>query len=261
MPRSLSPAVVTALSILELLGASQELGVTELARKLGMAKSSVHRLLHTLAHKGYIEKNPQTGRYRLTYQLFAVAAAAAGRYGLKEVAAPVMERLAAEAGESANLGVLEADRVLNIHKVQGPHPIRLHIDAPGGVAAYATGLGKVLLAGLASEELERRLAGGRLARLTPTTITTRRALLVELRRVRTQGYAVDNEECSAGVRAVAAPVCDRSGSVVAAVSVAGPTHRLTDARLKALAPAARAAAAEISRRLGYAPGVDASYPT
>ena len=90
MPRPLSPAVLTALSILELLGASQELGVTELARKLGMGKSSVHRLLNTLAHKGYIEKNPQTGRYRLTYQLFAVATAAAGRYGLKEVATPVM---------------------------------------------------------------------------------------------------------------------------------------------------------------------------
>jgi IclR family KDG regulon transcriptional repressor len=261
MPRSLSPAVLTALSILELLGASQELGVTELARKLGMGKSSVHRLLNTLAHKGYIEKNPQTGRYRLTYQLFAVATAAAGRYGLKEVAAPVMERLATEACESVNLGVLEADRVLNIHKVQGPHPIRLHIDAPGGVAAYATGLGKVLLAGLASGELERRLAGARLARLTPTTITTRRALLAELRRVRTQGYAVDNEECSAGVRAVAAPVCDRSGSVVAAISVAGPTHRLSDARLNALAPAVRAAVAEISRRLGFVPGVEASYPT
>jgi DNA-binding IclR family transcriptional regulator len=257
MPRSLSPAVVTALSILELLGASQELGVTELARKLGIGKSSVHRLLHTLAHKGYVEKNPQTDRYRLTYQLFAVATAAAGRYGLKEVAAPVMERLAAEAGESVNLGVLEADRVLNIHKVQGSHPIRLHIDAPGGVAAYATGLGKVMLAGLASGELERRLGGARLARLTPTTITTRRALLAELRRVRTEGCAIDNEECSAGVRAVAAPVCDRSGAVVAAVSVAGPTHRLSDARLKALAPAVRAAAAEISGRLGYASGVGA----
>ena len=137
----------------------------------------------------------------------------------------------------------------------------MHIDAPGGVAAYATGLGKVLLAGLASADLERRLGGARLARLTPTTITTRRALLAELRQVRNQGYAVDHEECSAGVRAVAAPVCDRSGSVVAAVSVAGPTHRLTDARVKALAPAVRAAAAEISGRLGYAPGVEVPEPT
>jgi DNA-binding IclR family transcriptional regulator len=253
MPRSLSPAVLTALSILELLGASQELGVTELARKLDMSKSSVHRLLNTLAHKGYIEKNPQTGRYRLTYQLFVVASAAAGRYGLKETAAPVMERLAIGTGESVNLGVLEQDRVLNIHKVEGPQPIRLHIDAPGGVKAHATGLGKVLLAGLEPKELDRRLASARLTRLTPTTITSRRALQAELQRVRARGYAVDNEECSSGVRAVAAPIRDRQGTVVAALSVAGPTHRFTEQRIANLAPSVRAAAEEISRRLGYSP--------
>jgi DNA-binding IclR family transcriptional regulator len=246
-----SPAVATALTILEMLGAAPELGVTELARKLGMGKSSVHRLLNTLASRGYIEKTPHTARYRLSYQLFAIASSAAGRYGLKEMAVPVMERLAAEAEEGVNLGVLERDRILNIRKVEGSHPIRLHIDAQGGVEAHATGLGKALLSGLAPEELRRRLPGSRLTRLTPNTITTLRGLQAELRRVRERGYAVDNEECSAGVRAVAAPIRDREGSVVAALSVAGPTHRLTEGRLAALAPKVMAAAAEISRRLGW----------
>ncbi|MEI8190961.1 MAG: IclR family transcriptional regulator, partial [candidate division NC10 bacterium] len=169
---------------------------------------------------------------------------------------PVMERLAAESGENANLGVLEKDRVLNIHKVAGPRPISLHIDAPGGVEAYATGLGKVLLAALDPAEVERRLAGARLIRLTPTTVTGRRALRVELRRVRTQGHAVDNEECSVGIRAVAAPVRDRTGSVVAALSVAGPSHRMTRERITALAPSVMEAVREISKRLGYVVGTE-----
>jgi DNA-binding IclR family transcriptional regulator len=249
MPGSLSPSVLTALAILELLSDSQELGVTELGRRLRMSKSSVHRLLNTLAHKGYVEKNPQTGRYRLTYRLFAVGSSAAGRYGLKEVAVPVMERLAAEVGESVNLGVLEKDRVLRLHKVEGTHPIRLHIDAPGGVKAHATGLGKALLSGLEPDELRRHLERSPLSRFTRTTITTMRALQAELRRVRDRGYAIDNEECSAGVRAVAVPIRDRRGSIVAALSIAGPTDRLIQERLAALAPMAMAAAEEISKRL------------
>jgi DNA-binding IclR family transcriptional regulator len=250
MTRSLAPAVLTALSILELLGAAQELGVTELARKLGMGKSSVHRLLNTLVHKGYIEKNVQTGRYRLTYRLLAVASSAAGGYGLKDVAAPVMERLAAEVGESVNLGVLEMDRILRLHKVEGSYPIRLHIDAPGGVKAHATGLGKVLLSGLEPDELRRHLANSPLTRFTPKTIIAMRALQAELRSVRDRGYAVDNEECSAGVRAVAAPIRDRQGGVIAALSIAGPTDRLAKERLSTLAPIVMAAAEEISKRLG-----------
>jgi DNA-binding IclR family transcriptional regulator len=246
-----SPAVATALTILELLGAAPELGVSELARKLGMGKSSVHRLLSTLASRGYIEKSSQTARYRLSYQLFAVASSAMNRYGLKETAAPVMEQLAAEVREKVNLGVLERDRVLNIGKVEGPHPIRLHIDAEGGVVAHATGLGKALLSGLEPAELHRRLGGSRLARLTPNTITTLRGLQAELARVRKRGYTLDREECSAGVQAVAAPIRGRDGSVVAALSIAGPTHRLTESRLVALAPKVAAAAAEVSRRLGW----------
>ncbi|MBI4587907.1 MAG: helix-turn-helix domain-containing protein, partial [Candidatus Rokubacteria bacterium] len=110
-----SPAVERALAVLETLASAQELGVTELARKLGMGKSSVHRLLATLAGQGYVEKNPQTERYRLTYKLFVVGSTATERYGLKDLAGPVMDRLSAETGETANLGVLEEDRVVNIH--------------------------------------------------------------------------------------------------------------------------------------------------
>lgn len=251
MSQYLSPAIMTALSALEFLAASRELGVTELARKLGMSKSSVHRVLNTLVHKGYIEKNGTPSRYRLTYRLFLVASAAADRYGLKEVAGPVMEGLAIASGETANLGILEEDRVHNIHRVSGPQPLHLNIDAPGGVKAHATGLGKVLLAGLEPEKLAGRLGTTPLARLTPNTLASRRSLSEELERVRQRGYAVDNEECSLGIRAVAAPIRDSRGTVVAAVSIAGPTQRLTEERIAGLARQVMAAGEEISRRLGY----------
>jgi IclR family KDG regulon transcriptional repressor len=251
VPKSISPAILTGLSILEYMAATPELGVTELARKLNAGKSSVHRILNTLAHKDYIEKNPATGRYRLTYRLFLVASTAADRFGLKEVAAPMMERLAMATGETVNLGILEEDRVVNLHKVSGPQPIRLHIHAPGGVKAHATGLGKVLLAGLEPKELDNRLGTSRLARLTPNTHATRRSLHAELERVRRRGYAIDNEECSAGIRAVAVPIRDSRGTIVAALSIAGPTHRLTEKRIADLAPNLLATGEEISRRLGY----------
>ncbi len=248
--RSTSPAVESALAILEILGSAQEVGVTELARKLGMGKSSVHRLLRTLAAKGYVEKNPQTDRYRLAYRLFVLGSAAAERYGLKDLAAPVMERLSAQVGETANLGVLEGDRVISLHKVEGPHLLRMHLDPGRGVPAHATALGKVLLAGLPADELETWLRSHRLVRLTRHTLTER--LRAAVRHAAARGFAVDNEECSLGLRCVAAPIRDRRGSVVAAVSISGPTQRIPMESIRRLAALVREAGLEISRRLGYA---------
>lgn len=249
-----APAVEAALSILETLGTAQELGVSELARKLGLGKSSVYRLLATLSRRGYVEKNPQSDRYRLTYRLFAVGSHAADRFGLREVVHPVMERLAAETGETVNLGVLDGTRVVNLHRVESPHLVRIRLEVGGGVPAHATALGKVLLAALGQAEAARRLSGQRLLRLTPHTIGERASLWSALRRVQAQGFAIDDEECSLGLRCVAAPILDHRGSAVAAVSVSGPSQRVPHPILSKLAGAVQAAAQEISHRLGYPEG-------
>lgn len=249
--RYISPAVDRALVILETLASVQEIGVTDLAKKLGMGKSSVYRLLSSLAAKGYVEKNRETERYRLTYKLFVLGSAAAERYGLKELARPFMEQLSAQTGETVNLGVLEEDRVVNIHKVAGAQLIRIHLELGQGVPAHATALGKVLLAGLDREALDRWLKTCRLTRLTPHTITDRRVLRRVLRDVAERGYAVDNEECSVGLRCIAAPIQDRRGIVVAGVSISGPTARLAAEALHRMAGRVRAIGLEISRQLGY----------
>ena len=253
-PSYAAPAVEAALSILETLGTVHSLGVTELARKLGLGKSSVYRLLATLVRCGYVEKTPQTDRYQLTYRLFAVGSPAADRFGLREAAHPVMERLAAETGETVNLGMLDGARVVNLHKVESRHMLRMHMEVGGGVPAHATALGKVLLAALEPSNLTQRLGGQRLTRLTRRTIGDRATLRRMLARVREQGFALDDEECSLGLRCVAAPILDHRGAVVAALSISGPIQRLSHATLTGMAEDTRAAALEVSRRLGYPVG-------
>jgi DNA-binding IclR family transcriptional regulator len=244
------PAVEGALSILETLGTVQAMSLTELAKKLDLGKSSVYRLLATLVSRGYVERDSWGERYRLTYRLFVVGSCAAERMGLREVAQPVMDRLASQMGETVNLGVLDGFRTVSIHLVESAHPLRIHMRI-GGVPAHATATGKLLLAALPPEELTRRLAGRRLASLTSRTIKSRSALQAELRRVRDQGYAIDDEECSLGLRCVGAPIQEHRGSVVAALSMVAPCHRLPPSGLPAAIATVREAAREISLRLGY----------
>jgi DNA-binding IclR family transcriptional regulator len=244
------PAVESAISILETLGTAQPMSLTELSRKLGLGKSSVYRLLVTLVLRGYVEKDSNSDRYQLTYRLFAVGCRAAERQGLREVAQPIMERLGSQTGETVNLGVLDDFRTVSIHLVESAHPLRIHMRI-GGVPAHATATGKILLAALEPTELTRRLAGRRLEPITGRTIKSRRALLAELERVREQDVAVDDEECSLGLRCAGAPVRDHRGQVVAALSVVAPCHRLTPATLPAMVVRVRGAAQEISHRLGW----------
>jgi DNA-binding IclR family transcriptional regulator len=244
------PAVEGALSILETLGGVPQMGVSELAKKLGLSKGSVYRLLVTLTRRGYVEKDADSDRYQLTYRLFALGSRAASRLGLREVAQPIMERLGTRTGETVNLGVLDGFRTVSVHLVESAHPLNVHLRI-GGVSAHATATGKILLAALPAEELARRLAGRRLTSLTDRTIKSRSALQAELRRVREQGYAIDDEECSLGLRCVGAPIRDDRGAAVAALSVVGPCHRLPPSALSPTIAIVREAAQEISHRLGF----------
>jgi DNA-binding IclR family transcriptional regulator len=140
---------------------------------------------------------------------------------------------------------------VNLHKVEGRHLLRMHLELGGGAPAHATALGKVLLAALEPAELRRRLRGRRLERLTPRTLGDRRALGTALARIRRQGVALDDEECSLGLRCVAAPIRNHLGAVVAALSVSGPSQRLPDPILPRLAESVRAAAQDVSQRLGF----------
>jgi DNA-binding IclR family transcriptional regulator len=245
-------SVQRATAILEAIAESpQELGVTELGRRLGVHKATASRLLSTLAERDLVERNPATDRYRLGFGFLRLAAVAGARLDLVREARPVLERLAELTGETVNLAALDGDQVVHLDQISSQRAIVTVNWVGRRTPLHCTSNGKVLLANLPAGQ-QRRLLTRPLERLTARTIVDRAALQHELARVRARGYAWTREELEVGLNAVAAAVRDASGRVVAAVSVSGPAYRLGAAAIKGTAQATVAAAEEISRRIGFA---------
>jgi DNA-binding IclR family transcriptional regulator len=244
--------VSRAVGILEALADSgQDLGVTELGRRLGVHKATASRLAMTLADHGLVERDPATEKYRLGFGLVRLAALVTGGLGLVQQARPILESLAVSTGETVNLSVLDGDRVVSIDQITAPHLV-VNVNWVGRrTPMHCTSDGKVLLAHL-SEKERGRLLRGRLEALTPNTIIDRDLLRAQLLETDVKGYAYTMEELEIGLNAVAAPVRDRSGAVVGAVSVSGPAYRLTRGRIPEFGRMVGEAGREISRRLGFA---------
>ena len=200
------------------------LGVSELARRLGIGKSTVQRILATLAADGFVERTPDD-RYRLSIKLYELGQQVAASNELREQAHPVLERLRNESGETAHLAVLSGTDVVYLDRLESPHMLHLMTRIGRRRAAHATSSGKCLLAFGPPSALAAVLAGG-LPRLGPRTITSPTLLRRTLTDVRRRGYAVSVEESAPGVVSVAAPIFDVTGACVAAMSVAGPISRI-----------------------------------
>ena len=229
----------------------RELGVSELSRRLGLATSTVHRLLATLADERLLERGSSPGGYRLGLALFDLGTNATPGGGLVEAALPVMATLRASTGETVQLAVLDGLESVYIDRLESPHTVRIFSRVGTRLPAATTSTGKVLLAALPPDELTARLAGWVPRRITPHTIvdeTTLRARLAEIGR---RGWAENLEESRVGVVSVGAPVHD-GGAVVAALSVAAPTDRAGPPALRRVRQAVIDSAALVSRRLGAA---------
>jgi len=244
-------SVGRALSILELLAdGAGELGVSELGRRLGVHRATASRLVSTLAERGLVERNTTTDKYRLGFGLIHLAGAAIARMDLVQQARPILVDLAAHSGETVNLAVLSGDGVMHVDQVTGSRSVVSVSWVGRGTPYHCTSNGKVLVAFLDPEEQERLLTRP-LERLTRNTIVEPDKLRAELREVRARGYARTVEELEEGLSAVAAPVRQADGTVVAAVSISGPSFRMRPAELPRLAELAMDAANAISRRMGY----------
>ncbi len=242
-----------ALAVLETFDAgTPELGVTALSGRLKLAKSTVYRLLSTLASRGYVYQNPATGKYRLGLKAFEVGSLAVSQLTVREAALPFLEKLRDATKETVHLGVREADAVIYIDKIETPLPIRMYSRIGRRAPLHCTALGKVLLA-FAGPAEAGRMARRDLKRYTPNTITDPDVLAKELALVRERGYALDAEEFEEGLKCVAAPLWDYTGTVVASAGIAGPHIRITSDRLQELIAVVRETAAEVSARLGYRP--------
>jgi IclR family transcriptional regulator, KDG regulon repressor len=241
-----------ALGILEVLAAADEcLGPTELAARLSLHKSTTHRLLAVLERHQFIRRNPVDRTYGLGVRLFQLGARPSARMKLRETAEPILRQLALETGETAHVCVLEGDELMTIATVEGRWSLRTPSTIGRRISIHSTAVGKALLAFLPEQTSADLLSRMTLPQLTPHTIVSRAVLCAELRRIQKCGFAIDDEEKEIGLRCVGAPIFDRTGAVVASMSVAGPVFRIKKERLPEFSRTVVAAGLSLSRNLGY----------
>ncbi|MGL5809381.1 MAG: IclR family transcriptional regulator [Nocardioides sp.] len=242
-------SVDRALTILEALARHGEAGVTELADGLGVHKSTAFRLVATLESHGLVEQTEERGKYRLGVALLRLAGATTARLDVVQEARSVCRKLAADTGETVNVAVLADHAALYLDQVAGSSSLQSHNWVGQHIPLHATANGKVLLSGLPGDALDEML--GSLVAYTDLTITKKSALRDEINRVREQGYAVAIDELEVGLTAVAAPIRNAHGDVIASMSVSGPTFRLTEEQVAEVVTLQVAAAEEVSHRLGW----------
>ena len=219
-------SVTNAARILLMLRESRELHVGRVATALGVARSTAHRLLTTLQSQGLLTQQGARSAYTSGHALIELGAAVVGAMDLRGLARATLERIAHDSGETAHLLVLRDTEVLFIDGVEGRHAIRAATRIGAREHAHVSAAGKVLLATLSTEELRRRYPSARLTGGTHLAVTTRTALERELAEVRERGYAVNDSESEPDLVAISAPVYDRAGMTLGAISVSGPASRM-----------------------------------
>lgn len=243
-------SVTSALRLLKAFSAQEpELGITELARRLGVAKSTAHRLASTLVAEGFLEQNAADGRYHLGLSLFALGTLVRRRMDVSHEAKPHLDALRDSTGETVHLAVLDGSNIVYLFNIESRQAIRMHSYLGVNMPAFCTSEGRALLA-FSPEPVVARVLGGPLLPRTERTVTHPKQLRALLDQVRRDGHALDDEESELGMRSVAAPIFDASGAVVAAVGMGGPVQRLTRKSLRTLVPLVTQTAAMISARLG-----------
>lgn len=224
----------------------------EFSKRLNLNRSTVTRLLYSLEEAGLLERKANSGHYVLTHKLFQIGSVYINLTSLPKEARPHLSQLVSRCNETAHLGLLDGFEVLYIEKVECTRPVRMMSFIGGRLPAYCTGIGKIFLAHLDEEALRTFFQTIELKPFTPRTITDASELRRHLARIRDQGYAIDNAEREPEVKSIAAPVRDKTGKVVAGISLAGPAYRMTEERIAGeFIPAVRKTAKDISERLGY----------
>jgi IclR family transcriptional regulator, pca regulon regulatory protein len=252
-----SQSLERGLAILSSFSAERQVvGVSEIALELGLTRSTAHRYIATLAQLGYLQQDAATRKYALGPRVLDLGFTAINSMELRHVAAPHLQRLCDETGHTVNMAILDDVDIVYVERFRASrrHQNEIDLDLHVGsrLPAYCTSMGKVLLAFLPDAEQAELLRRITFARRGPNTLTSRAALLAELRRVRATGIAVNNEELAYGLRSVAVPVIAASGEAVAAVNLAAHrTMASLDDLVARIGPIMQRTAAEISAQLGY----------
>jgi DNA-binding IclR family transcriptional regulator len=242
-----------AFAILEEVARNRDgIGLAELSKRVGLHNSTTFHLVKTMVSLGYVRQLKDSKRYRIGRPLFALAASALDEIEMMSLATPVLEDLSRETGESAHFCVRMGDSVVVLARTSGPGAFQL-TDRVGVVRpAHSTALGKVMLAALSDQQLDRYLGHAELKPHTPNTIVSADRLRREIVEVRRAGMAFDDGEFDSELRCVALPVRDYTGQVIGAIGISGPVWRLSIDTLQKRARIVRAAADKLSAQFGYA---------
>lgn len=229
---------------------SPELGTTDIARAMNLAKSTVAGLIYTLERNGYLEQNPANRKYRLGYKIAERTGVFLQQFDLRQIAVPILERLRDECQESVNLAVLDGTNVIYIERMHGTNTLGMRSEIGKREKIHSTALGKAILASLPKLEVDKIIENYDFVPITHRTITSKAALTSELETIRQRGYAIDDQENELGGRCVASALTNFRNDPIAAISISVPIQRLPNDRITEFGRKVRSAAAEISTKLG-----------
>lgn len=245
-------SVIRSFDVLELFSREEdEIGISEMSRRLGLYKSTVHRIVSTLVYKGILEQNSGNGKYRLGLKLYKLGIIARDHDELINIASPYLYRLTERTGETSNLVVMEGTMCMYVAQQESSQMIRMFTRLGARVFPHCSGAGKVLLSDMSEEEIDSIVEANGLARYAENTITTREELKNELLKVKELGYAFDNGEREEGVMCIAAPIRDHNRRVIASLSISGPKYRFQGRELEELILIVKKHAQGISAELGF----------
>lgn len=245
-------SVERAADVLELfLSNNQELSVKEISDKLGLSKSTVHGIIKTLAYRGFLIQNLDNMKYKLGLKLFELGNAVSNQFNIVEIARPIMKKLVEDLKETVHLVLYEHGEVIYVEKMDGPHTLRIYSQIGKKAPIHCTGVGKAILAFQEEEDIDWLLSNNDLEKFTQYTLTDKVEIKKHIQTVRQLGYSVDDEEIEIGLKCIAAPIFDRYGKAIAAISCSSPKFRLSEERSNEVIQSIKQAAMSISESIGY----------
>jgi DNA-binding IclR family transcriptional regulator len=247
-------AVERAVDLLFVISDRGETTLGELARSIGSTRSAAHRILTALKNKGIVDQEVENGPYSLSWSILALTRSLSAKADMRTVSLPFMRELSVLSSETITLSVRSHSQRVCIEQVEGPHEVRWTSEIGRSNPLYAGATGRVILAFTPSDEVDAYLDGISLEKITDYTITDRKRLLEDLDWIRDRGYAFANQDRVIGVSGVSAPILNSNGRALAAMTIAGPSERLTQVRLEELVPDLVQATSEIGAVLAAGTG-------
>ena len=244
-------SLTRGLSILERLAEAEGgLTLTDVGQRVQLPPSTVHRLLATLEKMGYVYQAGELGRWYVGVQAYAVGSSFLSSRDFIAQSHPYMRRLMDQSGETVNLAILDGTEAVFVDQVQCREMMRTIVKLGSRAPLHASGVGKAMFASLPDDQIDAILKVRGLPRITGNTITTPETMWASIRVIRQRGWSFDDEEHAPGTRCVAAPIYDEHAETLGAISLAGPSSRLPDERIRQLGPLVAHTAEELTHRLG-----------